>query len=343
MTTEIGPAEHANNLRRKVELIAFDDRRVPPSYITWFLRWTLARHRLIFVSPAGVRLTRVLTQGQLTNLTLVDPGDLKTAESDIDAFRKRFVNLSTNPATFERPCFERWILANHLARSSDATHICLIDTDQLLSVSPDRLIDAIASASEVPARYAVSGDRRRPLSDERFCIMQPVIVTQEALEGFSSFLVRDYFGIQWMQSHREWFASWTSEAQMGGVNDMLALGDFMMSSGQAFSALNDLPSPVLPPLISEFNEHYGAHNWRLVSSDRPPFLELDVGGIGTPIVGVHFHAHTKLAMEPFVRQGFLDTGTLSDALVDRRGLPRRAVSAIAVGLFGRDAVQRLRK
>jgi hypothetical protein len=111
---------------------AFDDRTVTPEYIFSFIRNTTAFCDLNYFTPAQ----DIATNDKFDlcsfkyKLITTDPGGLPKYHHAKQLFDDLYVNYSTNPESFERPCFHRWFALNAATTSlNNNDYICLLDTD----------------------------------------------------------------------------------------------------------------------------------------------------------------------------------------------------------------------
>lgn len=295
-----------------MQTFSFDSRYKLPNYFRSHIAYALAHSGLNLITPArrlkdGTPLRCLDLHGRLN---IINPDYDPCYQATSKIFDRLFVNLSTNPSSFERACFLRWFAFDIAsAQLVDDEYLCMLDSDVLLMSSPRVCFDSFASSSA-----NASPDFIGCISDagEVGVVIPAIIVMKKRiLSLFCEFLLSSYFSDANRGNLLTSFYKRVGRGVFGGISDMTAWFDFVSCAG--FRVLNMAKSRN-PLLIENFNDFLAgpaAHrSCSFVCNDFKAVIDND--GERTPLLAIHFQGDAKPFMSEWPDSGAEKTITSDD-------------------------------
>jgi hypothetical protein len=130
------------------------------------------------------------------------------------SFAATFVNFSTNAASFELICLERWFILLEWMEAYKYERVIYLDSDIMLYASGNELV------GHIDTHFPESGLTVAGISGHS-CILQI-----QALRQFVLFVEQAYTSSQALQLLKERYIFFRKENSAGGISDMTFLTDF---------------------------------------------------------------------------------------------------------------------
>jgi hypothetical protein len=171
---------------------------------------------VIVAVPNGEHLS-----GQIPEARVMSYRDLGSVNAQLEDFGSRYVHLSTAPETYERACFERFLILSAIMNDLRLDRVWHLDTDAL----PLRALVDIerSSAIQDPEFWALVSYRSIPSSLGDAVSAGNALLTRTAVEEFVD-LVQNRFYAEDMVELAAFFSARLIQGLTGGVCDMTAWG-----------------------------------------------------------------------------------------------------------------------
>ena len=154
---------------------------------------------------------------------LIDPRDLPGAERLQHRFRAVYRHYSTNPVAYERACFERFLLTHLWSDRFSYGDFWHFDTDALAAMP---LADLVAEER----RFQLSCGLPTGLQGKMpSATVSQSFQTSDVASRFVDFMMSRFFSDPHLNLEG-WFLERTRDGLGGGVSDMTAWGQFIVSN-----------------------------------------------------------------------------------------------------------------
>jgi hypothetical protein len=347
---------------------AFDDRPVTPEYIYSFIRNTTAFCDLNYFTPAQDIATNVKLDSSRSKykLTTIDPDSLPQYRHVKQLFDDLYVNYSTNPDFFERPCFHRWFALNAATTSLDNNdYICLLDTDFLIGMHPSEVLSQCLLSAEnkelqliADWQFPSTMDREIPIDLMPHIyseIIYPkaipphiIIMTKTFLYDFCKFILTTYYSLGMKDQLVGYYFDAIGNGRIGGISDMTAIATYSMQNHYSYTFnIKNLDSfEIIGNFYSFFYSETGqSDNWKILfQSDGQ---ELQIAGKSKKLIGVHFQGSAKTFMSLAYDSSGTD-GVISRAICDqhleilaKREAKRAQMESIAIANAAKPRIYRM--
>jgi hypothetical protein len=296
---------------------AFDDRPTTPDYIFPFIHNTTAFCDLNFLTPVkDLAASAKLDLGQSKyKLITIDPATLPQYNHAKQLFDDIYVNYSTNPDFFERPCFHRWFALNAATTSLKYNdYICLLDTDFLIGMSPsDVLSQCLMNADNKEFQlftdweFVSTGHSDIPIEAIPYTDIDKnypkriaphlAIMTKSFLYDFCKFILTEYYAPGAKAQLIDYYFEAIGNGRIGGISDMTAIANFSMLNhyDRSFNIKNLEGHEIIGNFYSFLYSKIGeTDRWKIFF--QPDGQRLQIAGESKKLIGVHFQGSAKTFM-----------------------------------------------
>ena len=283
---------------------AFDDRKVLPGYFYHFISHTIRFCDLNFITPinSAGRLSSEFNLDNEFQLNLLNPRELPGYLYSQKLFDDIFVNLSTNPARFERSCFLRWFALNAAtSHLNNDDFVCLLDTDFLLAISPSSLL-ALCTQTSFGENIDFIAEWK-PHTELVSIGPEITILRKSTLFNFCRFIITSYFSSSNREYLRREYFDRIGNGLTGGICDMRALASFVRQSPSNVVNIRELPNVELVDNLNNLarvSSRFGS--WHFDLNQNRSYIHID--GRDKKLVGVHFQGHAKYLIALAVKLKF---------------------------------------
>jgi hypothetical protein len=216
---------------------------------------------------------------------------LETLEHAAEAFRSKYVHLSTNAPGYTRFNIERWFYLREFAEREGIDRVLHLDSDVMLYAGLTELEACLGDAD-----LSLSGDPER---DPLLRSGHSAFFSRQALHEFCSFLMRSYTDPAFLRYAEEGYAAWVAAKGRGGVGDMVLLAHFGNET-----SLKEVNSQTFAlPFDDNFNhafgmDHNGQHK-RIEFLDGLPYVRCQETKRPIRMGTLHFQGPAKRWMSEY--------------------------------------------
>ncbi len=273
---------------------AYDNRKSLPHYFLPFLANTTRYCDLNLISPMRQQVLNRASFESKYSVNLVSPRSLPQFQTVTDLFDQVFVNYSTNTASFEKACFQRWFALNaattHL---TDDEYVCLLDTDFLIGMSPSDVLTACQTLADVKRTQYIAewvGKVPEAVGPEI------TIMTKGFLHSFCKYLLTTYYSPEMQPRLLEEYYDVIGGGNPGGICDMRAFAAFYELNQDCCFNLQELKDPLMIRNFNSFVKQQTQKNepWKLCFQNGVQTLR--IADDETQLLGIHFQGSAKNLM-----------------------------------------------
>ncbi len=197
--------------------------------------------RVLVVVPRAEHVERHLTDARVLSFP-----ELSGLDQVLSDFRQRYVHLSTAPETYERSCFERFLVLHALMDELGLGCVWHLDIDAL--PLKDLMQIELSPLIRDPNFWALLSYDAIPMTTGPSVSAGNSLLTASAVRDFTALISGEFFGAL-LPELRKFFSMRVEQGLPGGVCDMTAWGVVALrrNGNGMVNSNSELPAGVLIP------------------------------------------------------------------------------------------------